>query len=124
MHYRAISLQSGLRHAWLATLFLAAPAFSAQAREASCQVHSGGELVVDNACQFTPDGRNGSFSVSQQDGDLFDGIASVSVTIVSTGVAEVSGLTSQGINSRWGTARRSRKDPGCWTGTDFEVCVW
>ena len=40
------------------------------------------------------------------------------------GVAEVYGITTSGINSRWGPARRSSKDKACWVGTDFSICVY
>lgn len=48
---------------------------------------------------------------------------SASVDIVETNQAEVRGLTSKGINSRWGEAKRSRKQPSCWVGEDFKVCA-
>lgn len=35
----------------------------------------------------------------------------------------VRGLTSEGINSRWGEAKRSKKDKSCWIGEDFKICA-
>ena len=48
----------------------------------------------------------------------------VSVDIIEKGVAEVRGLTKDGINSRWGSAKRDLKDKACWKGDDFKVCAW
>ena len=41
----------------------------------------------------------------------------------SPGVAEVRGDPGR-INSRWGEARRSRRDRACWVGEDFSICVY
>ena len=49
---------------------------------------------------------------------------SISLDIERRGVAEVRGLTLDGINSRWGEARRSTKDKACWLGDDFSICVY
>lgn len=94
-------------------------------REVRCTIRQDGELALDAACEFRSEGGKGSFSLAAcgGDGELFPGVLVVSVTVVSPGVAEVRGLTAAGANSRWGEARRSRKDPACWTGSDFEVCA-
>ena len=55
---------------------------------------------------------------------ILPNITDISVTIVATGVAEVRGLTTDGINSRWGSAVRSKVDSACWTGSDFEICAY
>ena len=47
-------------------------------------------------------------------------ILSVSIVEISRGTAEVSGVTRDGINSRWGQARR---DGACWSGEDFRICI-
>jgi hypothetical protein len=90
-----------------------------------CTVRQGGQTVLDAPCEFLADGKNGSFSLQAtgRQGELFPGILDVSVSVVSPGVAEVRGLTAAGINSRWGEARRSKKDRACWTGDDFEICA-
>ena len=94
-------------------------------REVQCTVRQLGETLLDAPCEFLSEGSKGSFSLRARggEGELFPGVLSVSVAVVSPGVAEVRGLTSAGINSRWGEARRSRKDRACWTGSDFEVCA-
>jgi hypothetical protein len=43
---------------------------------------------------------------------------------VTRNVNPVRGLTTDGINSRWGTALRSKADPACWKGSDFEICAY
>ncbi|HEX9050384.1 MAG TPA: hypothetical protein VF841_07640 [Anaeromyxobacter sp.] len=125
----------------LALLLLASPA-ATEAAETSgpvpaekgtpvvCTVRSPGEdgvvrVDLDGPCRFLPDGKGGSFSLSALDGQspLFEDILVLSVDVVAPGKAEVRGLTSEGINSRWGEARRSKKDPACWTGSDFEICA-
>ncbi|WP_017295364.1 hypothetical protein [Geminocystis herdmanii] len=46
------------------------------------------------------------------------------MAIIKSGVAEVRGLTTAGINSRWGEARRSKSDKACWVGDDFTICAY
>jgi hypothetical protein len=94
-----------------------------------CTIRSPGEsgaveVHFDGPCRFLGE-KGGSFSLSALDGDsaLYEGILDVSVTIVAPGKAEVRGLTELGINSRWGEARRSKKDPACWVGSGFEICA-
>jgi hypothetical protein len=48
----------------------------------------------------------------------------VSVTMIGDGTAEVRGLNDKGINSRWGTVRRSRSDRACWVGDGFKICAY
>jgi hypothetical protein len=93
------------------------------ARPARCVVQSAGAPIWRGACEFTPD-RGGSFGIQPLRGRFPGGISDISVAIVSPGVAEVRGLTRDGINSRWGEARRSRRDKACWVGEDFSVCVY
>ena len=96
---------------------------AAAARPARCVIRSAGAPTWRGACNFIPD-RGGSFAVAPARGNFPDGVGDISVSLVSPGVAEVRGLTSDGINSRWGEARRSRRDPACWVGEDFSVCVY
>jgi hypothetical protein len=95
----------------------------ALARPARCVVTSAGEPAWRGPCDFIPDG-GGSFAIQPARGRFPDGIGMISVSIISPGVAEVRGLTPDGINSRWGEARRSARDRACWTGSDFSVCVY
>ncbi len=96
-----------------------------------CTIRAPGEddpaprVVFDGPCRFRADGKGGSFSLSALDGQspLYPGILVVSVSVVTPGKAEVRGLTAEGITSRWGEAHRSKTDPACWTGSDFEVCA-
>jgi hypothetical protein len=90
-----------------------------------CQIDSAGEQAYKGKCLFIPDTK-GSFALAnpQKNKPLFDGITDVSVFIIEKGVAEVRGLTTDGINSRWGEAKRSTEDKACWVGEDFKVCAW
>lgn len=89
----------------------------------------GMKVLYKNTCLLTPDEPSGSFSLSNPDKDkpLYkysdDKILIVSVSILDKKVAEVRGLTSSGINSRWGDAKKSAKDKSCWVGEDFKICV-
>lgn len=110
----------------LAALVLAAPApaaaQSAKAKIARCKITSADGRYT-GPCTFTPDGK-GSFSVTPVGRKRLTGQTTmISVYIVGPGEAEVSGLTTDGINSRWGAAARSKKDRACWLGSDFSVCV-
>jgi hypothetical protein len=105
----------------------AAIAFAASSeaapRQARCVVSSSGE-VYRGPCRFLAE-RGGSFSVAPIGRRFLVGeISDVSVAIVRPGVAEVRGLTADGINSRWGEARRSTRDRACWVGSDFSVCAY
>ena len=93
----------------------------AEARPVRCVIT--GSVHYVGKCDFIRGG--GSFSLSPIGRASFPGgINPVSVAIDTPGVAEVRGLTRDGINSRWGEARRSKKDPACWEGSDFRICAY
>jgi len=107
----------------LGVLVLPASA-NAQGRAARCVVSGNGAPAYRGPCRFIAE-RGGSFSVAPQGAKSFPGgVTSVSVFVTETGVAEVRGLTARGVNSRWGTAVRSRRDRACWEGPDFSVCAY
>jgi len=103
---------------------MAVPLSGASAKTAQCRIESGGKVAFSGACQFVPDS-GGSFGLLNLDKQrpLYGSILSVSVFITAPGEAEVRGLTRDGINSRWGEAKRSRQNPECWVGEDFAVCA-
>ncbi len=105
--------------------FLAISAISpVLAGEASCLIKSSGTTLFRGVCNFQSES-NGSFSLDAgKSGRFLKNIDVVTVYIRSRGKAEVRGLTKAGINSRWGSARRSRKDRACWLGSDFKICAW
>lgn len=98
---------------------------TAKDRIVKCKIDSGNQTIYEGKCAFIPDTK-GSFGLSNpvKNQPLTDTISMVSVMIIEKGVAEVRGLTSDGINSRWGEAKRSAKDKACWEGVDFKVCAW
>ena len=106
--------------AGLAALLLPA---AAEARTARCVVQSAGAPIWRGPCDFVPD-RDGSFGIQPLHGRFPGGISDISVGIIAPGVAEVRGLTPAGVNSRWGEARRSRRDKACWAGEGFRICVY
>ena len=100
------------------------PVDAAEARAARCVVVSNGVGTYRGPCDFLAE-RGGSFNVAPPRGRSFPGgVSAISVAVEDPGVAEVRGLTRQGINSRWGTAQRSRRDRACWVGSDFSVCAY
>ncbi|MCW5770448.1 MAG: hypothetical protein KIT16_02340 [Rhodospirillaceae bacterium] len=107
------------------SLAAAAPGMAQGYKIATCQIESEGKLAFDGKCRFVPDGGNGSFSISTASGEgaLYGEIQIVTVSVISPGVAEVRGLTKDGINSRWGEARRQARDRACWAGSDFRICA-
>ncbi|MFN3854621.1 MAG: hypothetical protein ACK4M0_09495 [Phreatobacter sp.] len=110
--------------AGVVTILTAGP--SALARDAGCRIEQAGRVVLDRTCDFQPEGRDGSFTLSARggaDAPLFRGVSVVSVMIIEPGLAEVRGLTTAGVNARWGTARRSDRDRACWEGDDFRICA-
>ena len=109
----------------LLCLSAAAPHAQAAGRIVDCLIEAGGKVEFDGKCRFTSDGTGGSFSLASRDGQsaLYGSILDVSVSIIETGVADVRGLTKDGINARWGEAKRSKQDRACWVGDDFRVCA-
>jgi len=109
-----------LAAAALAALALAAPA---HAKTARCVIESEGSNYA-GPCQYMV-AKGGTFTVTAPHGRGFGGgTLSITVYVTRPGFAEVRGLTEEGINSRWGTALRSRRDGACWKGEDFSVCVY
>jgi len=91
---------------------------------ARCLIKQSGVTTYSGDCAFHLE-RGGSFSIRRPDGESIQpGVTDINVSIVSPGVAEVRGLTTDGINSRWGAATRSTADGACWTGSDFEICAY
>lgn len=107
-----------------AILLLISQAALAADRVVSCTITTGSKTAYNGPCLFIPEA-GGSFSLSntKRQGPLFDDIGVLSVSIITKGRAEVRGLTSDGINSRWGEAKRSTKDAACWEGSDFSICA-
>jgi hypothetical protein len=101
----------------------APPEAEAKPRPARCVIDAAGAPRWTGPCSF--DARpGGSFTVTPARGRFGNGTTSLSLDIIRPGLAEVRGLTAQGINSRWGPARRSPRDRACWIGTDFSLCVY
>jgi hypothetical protein len=95
----------------------------AKPRTARCAIATE-EAPYRGPCRFLPE-RGGSFTLEPVRRRLFFGeVTSISVAMTARGEAEVRGLTTSGISSRWGIARRSRRDPACWEGQDFSVCAY
>ena len=108
----------------LSPLAWAAVPADAKPRVARCAITSAGQKPFAGACRFTPEAK-GSFALAPVGRKTFTpNVTAVSVYVVEPDIAEVSGLTSSGNNSRWGTARRSKRDRACWSGSDFSVCVY
>jgi hypothetical protein len=116
--------------AMAALLLMMAGQVLAADRVVKCRIDASNDsgktvVVYKGKCLFMPE-KGGSFSLSHpvsKDKPLYDSILVVSV-YVEGAAAEVRGLTKDGINSRWGIAKRSAKDKACWVGEDFRVCAW
>lgn len=104
----------------LAAGFAAAPA---QAKMARCVIDSEG-TSYRGPCQYNV-ARGGTFTLSPAHRRSFgEEVVSITVYVTGRGVADVRGVTRDGINSRWGRAVRSRRDGACWVGEDFSVCAY
>jgi hypothetical protein len=102
-------------------LLAAAPA---KPRTARCVITVPETPAYRGPCRFLAEA-DGSFSVDPVGRrTFFPDIGSIGLGIVRPDVGEVRGLTTNGINSRWGEARRSRRDRACWDGADFRICVY
>lgn len=103
---------------------LAASPVEAQERAVRCVIESAQSVSYRGPCLFEAE-QGGSFNVAPPSGRTFgSGITSISVALTGRGIAEVRGLTRDGINSRWGRAVRSNRDRACWVGSDFRVCAY
>jgi hypothetical protein len=98
-------------------------AAEAKPRSARCVIDAAGAPRWSGACGFEAE-RGGSFTITPSRGSFQNGVASISLAIVRPGVGDVRGLTSAGVNSRWGEALRSPRDRACWIGADFSLCVY
>lgn len=97
----------------------------AEAKPARCVIQQNQATVFAGPCQFQAFGGDGSFSLTKAGGGpLLPEITDVSVSITAPNQAEVRGLTTSGIQSRWGPAQRSSRDPACWVGADFKICAY
>ena len=108
----------------LLVLLLIAPLVANADKQAKCIITSHKTVVFNDKCLFMPE-ENGTFSLSNlnKNTPLYGDITLVTVAVIKGGVAEVRGLTTTGINSRWGNASRSTKDKSCWVGSDFRICA-
>lgn len=104
---------------------LVSPSISAAIKVVKCTVENNTSLAFHGNCFFTRE-KGGSFSLKNADNakTILEDITDVSVDIIEKDIAEVRGLTIDGINSRWGEAERSTSDKACWIGADFKICAW
>jgi len=124
-------MKRALPIAWATAAAVTAIAITAPpalARSARCDIRTN-DGAYAGSCAFTPS-KGGSFSIAPIGRpEFFDhakddpGITLISVDVRGS-AAQVSGLTTDGIDSRWGPANRSRKDRACWVGEDFSICVY
>ena len=108
----------------LAVVIVSEGEAEANPREARCLLKAAGAPDYRGPCRFSPE-EKGSFTIEPAGRRAFaNGVTSISASMISPGLAEVRGLTREGINSRWGEARRSKRDRACWLGSDFSICVY
>ena len=116
--------RAALTLCWIGAM-LAIPSVSfAAGQVVKCAVESEGQSTFRGKCVFFRE-NGGSFTLRSANPSrtLLEGITDVSVYIVGKDMADVRGLTTDGINSRWGEAKRSKTDKACWVGSDFKVCA-
>lgn len=92
-------------------------------RIARCVIEARRSAGFIGPCAFVRE-RGGTFTISRPNGADLMGVSLITVAVVGRGVAEVRGLTTNGINSSWGRATRSRGDPACWIGNGFRICAY
>ena len=102
---------------------LAAGQAEAKFRPVRCVVDAAGAPRWAGPCQFEA-ARGGSFTIRPVRGTFQNGARWISLNLLRPGFGEVRGMTNDGINSRWGEARRSPRDRACWIGADFSLCVY
>lgn len=88
----------------------------------SVEITSSGQTVTVQDCLYREsleDGKKEIFIAKENDKPLLGDIVAVSLTELEKGIFFVSGLTSDGVSSRWGKARQ---DGACFAGSDFRIC--
>ena len=91
-----------------------------QSKARRCIIENKHDGRFDGPCRLRMEGDGRSFSVAPLEQKTILGAVIVSVTVIETEQADVRGLTTEGINSRWGL---SRWKEGCWKGSDFSICL-
>jgi hypothetical protein len=110
----------------MALVMLIAPSTGFTSKKTvNCLIESDWLPSYKGKCLFLRD-KGGSFSLDSADESkpILDGVRDISISIIDKDTAEVRGLTLDGINSRWGEAKRDSKDKACWVGSDFKICAW
>ena len=106
------------------TLAIACTAHAAE-KLVSCLIASHDMPTFKGNCLFTSEA-GGSFTLRHASGKkpVYHDALDIRVVIVDTDIVEVFSQTKDGINSRWGSVKRSQQDKGCWVGSDFKICAW
>jgi hypothetical protein len=108
----------------ISTLLLITQSIAASEQKVKCEIESNNVVMFKGQCLYLSE-HGGAFTLSALDKNkpLYDDITAVSIVMIKKNVTEVRGLTTQGINSRWGNAKRSQKNKACWVGSDFKICA-
>ncbi len=88
----------------------------------SVEITSSGQTVTVQDCLYreaSEDGKKEIFIAKENEKPLWGDIVAVSLTELEKGIFYVSGLTSDGVSSRWG---RATQDGACFAGSDFRIC--
>ncbi len=122
IHFKELSVAGLMPVAFAASLALPS-AIEARVATARCAIETGNG-AYRGPCRFQSE-RGGTFTVDRADeAILIGGVTMITVAVIEPGVANVRGLTIDGVNSRWGGARRSSRDRACWIGSDFRICAY
>ena len=117
------------RHATIAAIGIGAMAIACTGHAAEklveCLITGSGTPTFQGNCLFASEA-GGSFTLRHASGKkpVYHDAMDIRVVIVDTDIVEVFSQTKDGINSRWGSVKRSQQDKGCWVGRDFEICAW
>lgn len=87
----------------------------------TCSITSSG-AVYNGPCEVTSDAESVGLNLPPETPE-FEYLVSIGMFEYEPGQWEVRGLTTDGINSRWGTATRSEDGLDCWEASDFRICV-
>jgi hypothetical protein len=103
-------------------VLLALPAPAAAERVARCVIASRAAPAWAGPCHFSAQ-RGGGFAISAIRGDM-NGMSDFALDITAPGRGRGEYMMSSGRHEDGGTLRRSRRDPACWVGRDYSVCVY
>lgn len=101
------------------------PSAAADRTTVRCRISTGGIVLLDGLCERQTFGSKGSFNLSKEheSAPISEDVLFLTIAVAGKRRADVSAVTTGGHPSRWGPAKLSVRNKGCWLGKDFRICT-